>query len=317
MTPIFWAFVALDAALFVILVALGIMTPGPSDGGREMSLIFFVIFPAIVVGAGVFLFTKAESSALRLVALLIVAGPGLFIAAARLRSASIDYQVRQNAAGSGYFSGRALKRAAVAVVQHDPATIAAIDRSVDLNTRGRHGMTLMELAVNQAFLPASSFAAGATALDVIRALLSHGADPNAGLEIATKLPDSTVLSVLLDAGAKPGFTDDRGPVAFRWLGVMPAANFTTLLDHGLDVNLADASGTPIIIAAAEEDRWDYVWMLMERGADASRIARNGTRLGDVVQSRVESTTERPPEMKADIARVQARLAAGKPQPTPQ
>jgi uncharacterized protein len=316
MTPIFWAFVALDAALFLILVVLGFASSGPSDGGREMSLIFFVFLPAIIVGAGVLLFTKAESSGLRLVALLIVAGPGLFIAAARLRSAVIDYQVRQNAAGSGYFSSRALKRAGVAVVRHDAATIAGLDRGIDLNTRGRHGMTLMELAVSQAFIPPSELAPGAAPIDVIRALLSHGADPNAGLEIATKLPDSTVLSLLLDAGAKPGYTDDRGTAALRWLNVMPLANFTALLDRGLDVNLIDEFGTPIIIAAAQDDRWDYVLMLMDRGADASRVARNGTRLADVVQSRVESTTDRPPEMKADIARVKARLGTGKPQSTP-
>ena len=97
---------------------------------------------------------------------------------------------------------------------------------------------------------------------------------------------------------------------------MPLANFTALLHHGLDVNLSDVSGTPLIIAAAENDRWNFVLLLMDRGADASRAARNGTRLGDVVQSRAESTSERPAEMKADIARVNTRLVARESQPTP-
>src|SRR4051812_12156217 len=98
-TPIFWAFVVLDAALLVILVVLGIVDPGGRDGGREMAMIFFVIVPAIVVGGGVLLFLKTESSVWRTVALLIVAGPGLFIGGARLRSAAIDYQVHQNSLG--------------------------------------------------------------------------------------------------------------------------------------------------------------------------------------------------------------------------
>ena len=249
-------------------------------------------------------------------ALGIVAGPGLIVAGARLRSAMIDYRVRQNAAGSGYFSGRDLKRAAAAVVRRDVSTLAALNRNVDVNTKGTRGMTLMELAVTQAFESSATPSGGSTSLEVVRALLSRGADPNAGLEIATKLPDSTILLALLDAGAKPGSANDHGPVVFQWLNVMPLANFTALLEHGLDVNLSDAFGTPLIIATAENDRWNFVLLLMDRGADAARVARNGRRLGDVVQSRIESTTERPPEMKADIARVRARLAAEEPQTTP-
>ena len=308
MTPTFWAFVALDAALFLILVVLGITGPGTPDGGREMSLIFFVVIPAIIVIGAAVLFTKAESFGLRLFALGVVAGPGLLVAAARLRSAAIDYRVRQNAAGSGYFSGRDLKRAAEAVVRRDVATIAALDRSVDFNTKGTRGMTLMELAVTEAFEPPTSTPAGATSLEVVQALLARGADPNPGLETATKLTDSTILAALLGAGAKPSYTNDRGPVVFQWLNVMPLGNFGLLLDRGLDVNMSDASGTPLIIVAAESDRWDFVLLLMDRGADAGRVARNGARLTDVVLSRVESTSARPEAMKADIARVQARLA---------
>jgi hypothetical protein len=310
-TPTFWAFVAIDSALFLILVVLGLATGGSHDGGREMSLIFFVIIPAIVIGGAVMLFLKTESSFWRVVALIIVAGPGLLIAGTRLRSAAIDYQVRQTSEGSGYFSGRDLKRAGAAVVQRDVATLAALDKRVDVNTKGRHGMTLMELAVSQAF-DTSTRANGSTPLDVIRALLAKGADPNEGLQTATKLPDTTVLVTLLNAGAKPGFATDQGPVALQWLNVMPLANFVSLLDHGMDVNLSDASGTPLIVAAAESDRWNFVLLLMDRGADTSGPA---VRLGELVQSRIESTSERPAEMKADIARAKTRLAASRPQPT--
>ncbi len=316
MPSIFWAFVALDAALLVILVVLGVMSPATPDGGPEMSLIFFVVVPAVLIGGAVLLFLKAGSPVWRMVALVIAAGPGLLLAGTRLRSAMIDYRVRQNAEGSGYFSGQHLKRAAAAVVRRDVATLAALDRSIDVNAKGVRGMTLMELAVTQALDSSTPAPAGSTSLDVVHTLLSRGADPNAGVEIATKLADSTILLALLDAGAKPGFANDHGPVAFQWLNVMPLANFTALLDHGLDVNLSDVFGTPLVIAAAENDRWNFVLLLIDRGADASRVARNGTRLADVVQSRIESTSERPPEMSADIARVKARLTAQKPHPTP-
>jgi uncharacterized protein len=305
MTPIFWAVVVLDAALFLILLVLGVSGGGPPDGGREMSLFFFVIVPAIIVGGAVLLFIKAESSLWRGVALVIVAGPGLIIAGTRLRSALIDYQVRQNAAGSGYFSGRDLKRAAAAVVRHAVGALAALDKSVDVNTKGERAMTLMELAVTQVF----DTSAGSAPLDIVRALLARGADPNAGLETATKMPDSVVLSMLLDAGAKPGYASDHGPVVFQWLNMMPLANFTALLDHALDVNLNDGSGRRIIIAAAENDRWNFVLLLMDRGADVTRDVRTRARLDELVQSRLESTSDRPEDMKADIARVKARLLA--------
>lgn len=311
MTPLFWAVVALDMALFLILLVLGVTGSGPPDGGREMSLFFFVFVPAIIVGGAVLLFIKAESSLWRSVALVIVAGPGLILVGTRLRSAMIDHQVRQNAAGSGYFSARDVKRAAAAVVRHDVGALAALDKSLDVNAKGTRGMTLMELAVTQVF----DSSAGTAPLEIVRALLARGADPNSGLETATKLPDSAVLSMLLDAGAKPGFASDHGPVVFQWLNMMPLANFTTLLDHGMDVNLNDASGTRLIIAAAEHDRWNFVLLLMDRGADVTRDARTGARLAELVQSRVESTSDRPEEMKADIARVKARLPAPQTQST--
>ena len=311
MTPIFWVVVVLDLVLFLVLLVLGLTGTGSPDGGREMSLFFFVIVPAIIVGGAVLLFVKAESSLWRGVALVVVAGPGLIIAGTRVRSAMIDYQVRQNAAGSGYFSGRDVKRAAAAIVRHDVGAITALDKSVDVNAKGTRGMTLMELAVTQVF----DSSAGSAPVDIVRALLARGADPNAGLETATRLPDTLVLSMLLDAGAKPGFANDHGPVVFQWLNMMPPANFRALVDHGLDVDLSDATGRRVIIAAAENDRWNFVLLLMDRGADVTRNAQTGARLAELVQSRIESTSERPADMKADIARVKARLSAATAQPT--
>jgi ankyrin repeat protein len=90
--------------------------------------------------------------------------------------------------------------------------------------------------------------------------------------------------------------------------VIPRKHYILLLDHGVDINAVDPSGTPLIIETARNDRWDLVLLLMDRGADPLRPDPRGTRLADVVQSRVESTTVRPPEMLADIARVKARLA---------
>jgi hypothetical protein len=307
MTLLFWIAVACDALLLVVLLVLTLSGSDQPEGGRGMVVFFSIIVPAIIVSGGALLFLKSRSPALRAVALLVVAGPGLLIAATRLRSTVIDSHVKRNAEGSGYFSGREMQQAGAAVVRGDAAALRAVGKSVDINAKGTDGMTLMELAVTRADDSASNAGAPGAALDVVRELMALGADPNAGLKVATKLKDITILSALLDAGAKPGFADEHGPVVFSWLNVMPIAGATALLDHQLDPNLTDSDGIPLVVAAAQQDRWNIVLLLMDRGADASRADRHGTRLADVVQSRVESTSSRPPEMLADIARVKARL----------
>ena len=308
MTPLFWTAVAFDAALLVILLVLTLSGSGPADGGREMALFFSIIVPAVIVGGGVLLFLSSGSRSARAVALIIVASPGILLAATRVRSAAIDYQVRRNAEGSGYFSGRELKRAAAAVVRRDVSALRALPKPFDANAKGTRGMTLMELAVTQAWESPAAASGTAASLEVVRELLALGADPNAGLAIATKLPDAAVLTTLLDAGAQPGFAGDHGPVVFEWLSVMPLANFKALLDRHLNPDITDAYGAPLAVALAEQDRWDCVWLLLDRGADPARADRHGRRLADVVQSRMESTSARSAEMKADIARVKARLA---------
>jgi hypothetical protein len=307
MTPFFWIAVACDAVLLVVLLVLTLSGSDQPEGGRGMVVFFSIIVPALIVSAGALLFLKSRSPALRAVALLVVAGPGLLVAATRLRSAVIDSHVRRNVEGSGYFSSREMQEAGAAVVRGDAAALRALGKSIDINGRGTDGMTLMELAVTRADDSAGNAGEPGATLDVVRGLIALGADPNAGLKVATKLKDITILSALLDAGAKPGFADEHGPVVFSWLNVMPIAGATALLDHHLDPNLADSDGMPIIVAAAQQDRWNIVLLLMDRGADASRADPHGTRLADVVQSRVDSTSSRPPEMLADIARVKARI----------
>jgi len=308
MTPFFWGVVAFDVALFAILVFLGITDTGHSDGGVEMSMIFFVIVPAIIIGGAVLLFVKSESPFWRVVAFVVAAGPGLLMAGTRVRSAFISYQIRQNNAGRGYFSSSALKRAGEAVVRGDAAAISAIDRSVDLNTRGKRDMTLMELAV---WHTEADSTPESPHIAVVRALIARGADPSLGLEQATRLTNG-VLPILLDAGANTGFVKYKSPVVFQWLNVITLENFTALLDHGLDLNLHNGEyGSSLIVALAENDRWNLVSLVIDRGAD---VSRDSERLDELIQSREESTSERPPEMKTEIARVKARLKTLKAQP---
>jgi hypothetical protein len=100
MNKVFWAIVAVDAALLVVLLVAGLTAGVHPDGGREMGLIFGVILPGLLIAAAVAVYVLSNSRAVRVVALAIVAAPLLLIAGAHLRSAWIDYQIRQNSTGA-------------------------------------------------------------------------------------------------------------------------------------------------------------------------------------------------------------------------
>jgi hypothetical protein len=106
----FWAITAVDAALFVFLLVVTLMQPGPSSGGREMALFFSILLPALVLGLAVLLYLFSKSTGLKVTALVVVAGPGLLLAGIYVRSAYIDYLVQRNASGRGYFSVRRCAR---------------------------------------------------------------------------------------------------------------------------------------------------------------------------------------------------------------
>ena len=100
MNKVFWAIVAVDAALFVVLLVAGLAARAHPDGGREMGLIFGVILPGIFVAVAVLLYVLSKSLPLRVIVLGMVAAPMLLIAGAHQRNAWIDYQIRHNTAGA-------------------------------------------------------------------------------------------------------------------------------------------------------------------------------------------------------------------------
>lgn len=96
MQKVFWTLVAVDAGLFLFLLIATLKQRGLADGGREMALFFGVLMPGAVVALAVVLYVLSSSTTWRLVMLLVVAAPLLFIVTVRARSAYIDYEVRQD-----------------------------------------------------------------------------------------------------------------------------------------------------------------------------------------------------------------------------
>ncbi len=152
MKPLFWSVVALDAALFLgLLIATLAQRAGANDGGREMGIFFFVLVPAVIIGVAVLLYVFTQALAWKILALIIVAGPGLFIAGGQIRSAYIDYMVRQHTAGRGFFTTPELDEMGAAVVAADIATLRRLGPKVDVNAVGEQGRTLIGMATTLAF----------------------------------------------------------------------------------------------------------------------------------------------------------------------
>ena len=311
MTILFWIALVIDAIMMLILLVLGLSDARASDGGREMGLIFSVIIPAVVVAGAALLFLKSESTARRAIALVIVAGPGLFIAGARLRSALIDRQVKKNAQGSGYFSGK-MASAGEAVVKGDLTSLRAMKSSIDVNAHGTRGMTLMQLAVEQVYDPTPRTGGMVAPLAMVRAMLDLGASANDGLAEATRMKDPALLRLLLDAKANPNFTVESQPVVFEWLGVTTIAHLTLLIDHGLNLNIANSSETPLLSVCAQADRWDMVRLLIARGVDVSKADREKRTVYDLIVDRLASPIERTAEVKAELLQLKAQLERATP-----
>ncbi|MGH9702120.1 MAG: ankyrin repeat domain-containing protein, partial [Candidatus Acidiferrales bacterium] len=263
MNKIFWAVVALDAAVFLILLVRGLMEKGHSDGGREMGLAFYVILPAVFIVLAVLLYVRSSSMIARWLALVIVAGPGLLIAGVRVWDAYLSYSIRQESEGTGYFAGSEQKELGAAVVHRDLAAVQKLARSVDVNAAGKNGMTFLSLAMEEEFGAEWSKRGMPSELPIVRELLASGANPNPGLDTATKTPDPEFMRALLAAGADPNLRVGNSPVVFNWLTVIPIANFALMAEHGLDLNSSDPYGTPLVQRAAESEKWEIVVYLIE------------------------------------------------------
>ena len=307
MNKVFWAVVALDAALFLILLVSGLMEKGHSDGGREMGLAFYVILPVAFIVLAVLLYVRSSSLIARWLALVIVAGPGLLIAGARKRDAYLSYTIRQELEGTGYFAGSEQKELGAAVVHRDLAAVQKLARAVDVNAAGKNGMTFLSLAMEEEFGAEWSKRGMPSELPIVRELLARGANPNSGMDTATKIPDPEFIRALLEAGADPNLKVGKSPVVFNWLTVIPVANFALLAEHGLDLNSNDPYGTPLVQRAAESEKWEIVAYLIEHGADVKRGDKSGRTLSALIEDRIQSFKSSEREIPEGLTRVKKLL----------
>jgi ankyrin repeat protein len=226
-----------------------------------------------------------------------------------------QFQAEQASGRWDFGDQPALFAVAQGIVKNDPDAIRAAAKGVpDLQAPGRDGATLLNFAVRQSWQRPES-------VDVIRTLLSLGADPNYtngnrdSFAMANAGHSSApVLRSMLEAGGNPNTHDEFGRpvILMNWyLGYyenQARSRLELLLDHGADVNSAmpkdgsDSAGYPLLLyrtAMGLKDSLAYAdaLLLLERGADPNRAGADGMTFGKMLtdhQAHFQKALKPPP-----------------------
>ena len=291
---------------------------GDHDGGRSMALFFFLIIPGAVLGLAILLHIFFTSAAMRGLALLTAMSPALIMAFAKGGDFYDAHQAQQLEQGRGHFSGRAMQAMATAVAKADVPLVEKLASTVDVNTVGDSGMTLLWLAT-ETNTPHASVILPGTRLVLVQTLLKLGAKPNrvagTGSQVspallsALNMKDPSVAKALLDAGADANALDNSGAsMLFAAAGSMPVESLRMLVDHGADVN-ATWEGTPLSVWFALDRRWDLLSFLIERGVDVGRTYTKHDKrtAASFVASAIEAAKVENREPDASLLRLQSAL----------
>lgn len=271
MTILFWALLALDLAGILLFFALSLAAAGSTRDNPLFVALLTLVLPCMLLAAVAVLFVKSGSTALRIVALLLVATPPLALVLGRA-VAVVQMRVAMNEEGEmTYFGAGPTREIAEAIVRNDVATVSSLANKGNVNRKGLSGMTLLGLAMRQLRETPKE-------QQVLRVLLEAGADPNQSaqyeypLGVAIQMSDEAgqePIKLLLDAGADLKQIDTFGrPVFHSVIGMN--TNLETLgllLDRGADVNAMTKQGETLLITAGMLEKWKVALFLLERGAD--------------------------------------------------
>jgi len=170
---------------------------------------------------------------------------------------------------------------------HYDVAAMLVERGADPNITDTAGMAVLYAAVDMNTLgevygrPARKSTSAIPALDLMKVVLAHGANPNAQLRSSTVQRAHTPGEPLLGAGTTP---------LMRAAKNGDAAAMRILLEHGADPALTQANHTTALMFAAgngrgtgvftkdigtERDLIEAVRVLVERGVDVNAVNDNG------------------------------------------
>lgn len=320
MNVAFWSIAGIEGLVLAVFCVMFLAddNKGNHDGGRSMALFFFLIIPGAVLGLAILLHVFFTSAVMRGIALLIVISPAIILVVAKGDDFYDTYQAKQREQGRGYFSGRAMRAMATAVAQADIPLVEKLATTVDINSVGDSGITLLWVATD-INTPQAANVTPETRLALVQTLLKLGAKPNrvSGpdsevspvLLSALNMKESAVAKALLDAGADPNALSNTGAsMLFAATGSMPVESLRLLMDHGADVN-ATWQGAPFSVWVCLDRRWDLLSLLIERGIDVSRTyTKDDLRTAaSFVATAIEEARAEGHEPEASLLRVQSLI----------
>ncbi len=271
MSKAFWIFAALDGCGLLTLLVMTLNHKGHNDGGREMSLFFFVLLPLVVLGGACAAFAWSSNPVVRWAMLALVVLPPGFYAFVGLGS---GIQKLTTDAGSGYANPdmaatvRAVARLDVEEVRrHAPRMDKDIDQS-EANAPLRMVIERMLQEKRRQVNPPLE-----RHLEIVRLLLENGAKPAGAMEVAAWPNSPELLRLLFQYGADPNGLKKYGnsPHFLDVLGggmlvesALPCVK--VYVEAGMDVNAPTPHGTPLAFAT-NTGKFDIALYLIEKGAD--------------------------------------------------
>ncbi len=266
---------------------------------RWACFFFFVLLPALVLVIAALTFHFSASSIWRVVALGVVLLPAIWWSKIQVDEMLITRRMAAKRAGTGYFDTEAMRRMGAAVVQGDVPMLMRLGRGVDVNTPGRHNMSLLRLAVQ---------GLKNDDLSVVRALLDLGAHADDALPAAVMRSDPALLEMLLAAGGNPNLQVTPGqPLAFDMMSTVTPRNFRLLAAHGLDLDSV-CRGDPLPVQLAIYRRWDLLQIAIEGGADVMRLREDGRGVAGELAAQAEAERQAGRSPPADLQRARDLLA---------
>lgn len=285
---LFWLVVLVDAAALGLMFLLGLAAAGPSKTS-PIAVVFFFGVPAVLLLGAVALFVKTQSSGLRVLAFLLAASPMILIGVQMAQTAWTFSSYQVSNGQLNFFRSGDAKEIEAAIGKNDVAAVRALlAKGANVNEKGRDNTTLLQAALRQLRRTPGE-------LEILRALVAAGADPNAGtgelpLTMAIQASGKSgaePVKLLLDRGANPNALTEFGePVWFSGTGITaPPEVLTMLLDKGADIKATTRAGNNVLALAATTQNWKALLLLLQRGADPQMVR---TPMGQGLLEKLES-----------------------------
>jgi hypothetical protein len=282
---IFWIIAALEAAFFVVAFVVTLNESGHADGGKEMSLIFQIGLPFLVLGIVSLIYWKVTSPTFRVILLIAMTVPLALLARQWINH---FIYARRADSGSYIFSDATLQKFMAAIHDLDTKKVRELSSLIYINAVGENNSTPLIFAVQNAATAETKGQPMGGQLEMISLLLSLGAQPAPALEYACGMTHSDVLRLLLDAGADPntliGQENMKEPVFYAcFRSEHPEDNLQLLSQKGAKLDLPSAGGKTAIWMAAIYQRWEAATFLLDHGANLEAVAPDGKTVREHVQ----------------------------------